>query len=437
MNDIAIPPDLGEGDTFVHEGLRFTVMNGELTVRDLDLGEYVYEELVSRSNTKAYKARALTRRHLAELERVGTVYSVSEPYLSGKGRSQDATVFYLTEAPLYHLTARTRTSKGSELRISMTQVFFAWRKGRLVSPKEATNLMLEAPRGVAAAASPMAYDIDRTTSYKGAILSEFGHAMHVLDGSLAMALGMTIEQLDAHLATRPFIEALGERPTAPGGAGRFMNLNHVDFAVDGLPPTDKLLTIRQVMIARDKGDVSIVHGKLVWAYKTESDDDASRKLLEMLLRRSDTAPWNAIDMMLDAEGAVRARHTHLALYLGAREATVREAIADNRDVLEQAEAIVDRIENLHGNSVVGHYMTVDQCCTLAEIVGKPAKSGEEAFETYFACEKKVEAAVDRLEAKRDALQRQRDEEDRQDGNPRPPLPKLRSRVMRRLTGRKG
>lgn len=137
MNDIIIPEGLGEGDTFIHEGLRYTVKNDELTVRDLDLGEYIYEEPASRANTKAYKARALAKKHFAELERVGTVYSLSEQYEKGNGAKDTATVIYLTEATLYHLVALTHTPKGADLRVFMTQLFFAWRKRRLVSPEPA------------------------------------------------------------------------------------------------------------------------------------------------------------------------------------------------------------------------------------------------------------------------------------------------------------
>lgn len=56
-----MPEGLGEGDTFVENGLRFTITNGDLTVKDLDLAEYLYEEPASRANAKGYKARALTR----------------------------------------------------------------------------------------------------------------------------------------------------------------------------------------------------------------------------------------------------------------------------------------------------------------------------------------------------------------------------------------
>lgn len=115
MNEIVIPPGLGEGDTFVHEGLRYTVKAGELTVRDLDLGEYLYEEPAGRADTKVYKARALARRHISELERVGTVYLMSEQYAKGHGATGEATVFYLTDAPLHHLVSLTRTSMGPTL----------------------------------------------------------------------------------------------------------------------------------------------------------------------------------------------------------------------------------------------------------------------------------------------------------------------------------
>ncbi|KRE05048.1 hypothetical protein ASE63_25125 [Bosea sp. Root381] len=289
MKDVTIPEGISEGDTFVENGLRFTIKNGDLTVRDLDLGEYLYEEPASGSNTKTYKARALTRRHLDDLRLFGTVYSVSEPYESGNGATKEGTVYYLTEDPLYYLVPMTRTKKGRELRILMTHVFIAWRKGKLVSPDKVQRLV-GAPHQPAIAPPSSGFDLDRTTSFKGIIFSEFGAEMHVLDGSLAMALGMTVAQFEAHLASRPFIDALGERPTALGGAGRFLNRNHVDFAVDGLPQTDRLSMIQDVMHAREKADASIVHGRLTWFHETLHRDDVSRRLLLKILRQSETAP---------------------------------------------------------------------------------------------------------------------------------------------------
>lgn len=78
--------------------------------------------------------------------------------------------------------------EGPELRILMTHVFIAWRQGKLVSPGEAPRLS-EAPHQPGIAPPASGYDVDRTTSLQRIILSEFGYEMHVLDGSLAMALG--------------------------------------------------------------------------------------------------------------------------------------------------------------------------------------------------------------------------------------------------------
>ncbi|KRE05049.1 hypothetical protein ASE63_25130 [Bosea sp. Root381] len=85
----------------------------------------------------------------------------------------------------------------------------------------------------------------------------------------------------------------------------------------------------------------------------------------------------AIDMFVDAEGVLRARHTHIAFYLGVAEAEIREAIASARGALERDEPVLDRIENLHGDSVLGHYLTVEQACTVAGILGRPSKAGAE------------------------------------------------------------
>lgn len=140
MKDISIPEGLGEGDAFVENGIRFTIKNGDLTVRDLDLGEYLYVvegDTPEAAKKKAAKARHLIVKNLDDLRLFGLVHSVSEPYVSGKGRTDDATVYYLTEDPLYYLVPMTRTKKGRELRIMITHVFIAWRKGRLAPPEPA------------------------------------------------------------------------------------------------------------------------------------------------------------------------------------------------------------------------------------------------------------------------------------------------------------
>lgn len=134
MKDISIPEGLGEGDTFVENGIRFTIKNGDLTVRDLDLGEYLYVvegDTPEAAKKKAAKARHLIVKNLDDLKQFGSFHSVSEMIEIGKGGLREVTAFYLTEDPLYYLVPMTRTKKGRELRILMTHVFIAWRKGRL------------------------------------------------------------------------------------------------------------------------------------------------------------------------------------------------------------------------------------------------------------------------------------------------------------------
>ncbi len=151
MKDIIIPEGLGEGDTFVENGIRFTIKNGDLTVRDLDLGEYLYVaegDTPEAAKKKAAKARYLITKNIDDLRQFGLVHSVSEPYVSGKGRTDDATVHYLTEDPLYYLVPMTRTKKGRELRILMTHVFIAWRKGSIAAIAREPKPTLKAPSTV-------------------------------------------------------------------------------------------------------------------------------------------------------------------------------------------------------------------------------------------------------------------------------------------------
>lgn len=134
MKDIVIPKGLGEGETFVHDGLTFTIKNGDLTVKDLDLGTYLYVTDADDAETgrkKAAKARYLISKHADDLGQFGPFHSVSEKVRLGSGADRDVIAHYLGQGPLFYIVPKTRTPKGKELGILMTHVFIAWWEGKL------------------------------------------------------------------------------------------------------------------------------------------------------------------------------------------------------------------------------------------------------------------------------------------------------------------
>ena len=104
-----------------------TTINHEPRVRDTRLGEAL-------GMAQPLNIRATIAANLDELKGFGLVHAEREPIVSGKGRTQEATAFYLNEPQALLLCMFSRTERAAEVRKALIDVFMAHRRGQTVQP---------------------------------------------------------------------------------------------------------------------------------------------------------------------------------------------------------------------------------------------------------------------------------------------------------------
>jgi len=116
-----------ERELKVNSLVTLTTMNVEPRVLDTDLAEAL-------GMANVYDIRTLIRANSEELQVFGNISA--QPINSGE-RGRPGTAFYLNEDQAVHVVGLSRTPKGRELRVQLTKMFNAWRRGERPSVQPA------------------------------------------------------------------------------------------------------------------------------------------------------------------------------------------------------------------------------------------------------------------------------------------------------------
>lgn len=98
----------------------------EPRVRDLKLAEGLGFDRPS-------NVRNVIRRHAEELRAHGLVLQIEAPIVSGKGRVQNVSEYWLNEPQALLICMFARTPAAAEVRRQVVAVFLAWRRGELTA----------------------------------------------------------------------------------------------------------------------------------------------------------------------------------------------------------------------------------------------------------------------------------------------------------------
>jgi hypothetical protein len=111
--------------THIEHPIQLVETHGEPTVRDVDLGTRL-------GMKRPTNIRRVIERNKGEIEGYGLVHAVSAPYESGKGRTEIATEYHLTEEQALCLCQLSRAPKAKDVRRMLIEVFTRYRRGHLV-----------------------------------------------------------------------------------------------------------------------------------------------------------------------------------------------------------------------------------------------------------------------------------------------------------------